>query len=400
MPVNSKLRERPRLLRTKIAKGLSAGEESPVDRTGGDRGAGLIRGFAVVTRGEALGHDMWIDGVFLQQVADSINASGAGVKSRYTHPDLSGDGLGKHLGRTKNALVDGDVVRADEHFAKSAHHTPDGDLAGYLMDRAEEDPASFGASISFAPDYAAEDQFISDHGGSAFQSPDPLNVNNYPHVRLKRLRAVDMVGDPAANPEGLFSVDGVIEEAETLADYVFGFSDERPQAGDLGIDPDRARGFIARFLDRHGLAIVPKQEKEHSTMSEQTKPTESKPDELQEAGKLAVESSAEANARPAERAKEGHQFLAAFGDRGGRWFAEGKSFAEAQSLYLGELRAENERLTREKDELKKQLAANRGEAAPVAYEADKLSDATVARLRNAVGSDSLARFAAGIQLRD
>ena len=44
------------------------------------------------------------------------------------------------------------------------------------------------------------------------------------------------------------------------------------------------------------------------------------------------------------RKDEGKRFLEAFGDRGGRWFAEGLSFEEAQTKFTAELRAENEEL--------------------------------------------------------
>ncbi|AMV16591.1 hypothetical protein [Planctomyces sp. SH-PL14] len=48
--------------------------------------AGLIEGVSLITEGEALGHEAWIDSVFAQQVADALNASEKGVKSRFTIP--------------------------------------------------------------------------------------------------------------------------------------------------------------------------------------------------------------------------------------------------------------------------------------------------------------------------
>ena len=41
---------------------------------------------------------------------------------------------------------------------------------------------------------------------------------------------------------------------------------------------------------------------------------------------------------------DGQRFLDSFGDRGGVWFAQGKSFAEATELFISELRTENEAL--------------------------------------------------------
>ena len=40
----------------------------------------------------------------------------------------------------------------------------------------------------------------------------------------------------------------------------------------------------------------------------------------------------------------GQQFLDEFGQRGGVWFAEGKTLTEARDLFIAELRAENAEL--------------------------------------------------------
>ena len=86
------------------------------------------------------------------------------------------------------------------------------------------------------------------------------------------------------------------------------------------------------------------------------------------------------------------KFLDAFGPKGGEWFAAGKSFVEAQAFHAQELRAENEAL-------KARLAAlDRGEKAPVTFQAEKRDDARAKRraeLKGKVG-DNLAAFAAEI----
>ncbi|HEX6983879.1 MAG TPA: hypothetical protein VF170_00820, partial [Planctomycetaceae bacterium] len=150
------------------------------------------------------------------------------------------------------------VVRADLHFSQTSHKTPEGDLAAYVMDLAEEDPDLFGASIVFRSDRAAERAFEAKHGGAgSFKSPDPLNAKNLPHARLAELRATDVVDEPAANPSGLFHASGIPADAEALLDYALGLKDARPAASSLGIDPDRLRAFTARFMDRHGLTLKP-----------------------------------------------------------------------------------------------------------------------------------------------
>ncbi|TWU12864.1 hypothetical protein CA54_16900 [Symmachiella macrocystis] len=64
-----------------------------------------------------------------------------------------------------------------------------------------------------------------------------------------------------------------------------------------------------------------------------------------------------------ELSTEGGRFLEAFGDRGGVWFAQGLSFDAAQAKYFGEMRAENEKLT------KRLAALDRGESTPAEFAA-------------------------------
>jgi len=114
----------------------------------------------------------------------------------------------------------------------------------------------------------------------------------------------------------------------------------------------------------------------------------------EEAGAKIVEPSAAPDgAGPAP----GQRFLDAFGDQGGVWFAQGRSFEEAQALCVADMRAENEKL-------KARLASvDRGEQDPVTFQADPASgspetDSKAARLRQNLG-ENLATFATGIKFR-
>jgi hypothetical protein len=415
------LRKRPKHSRTAVARGLPAmdnvadGEDDdaePVVRDGGDFGAGLISGVSVATRGEAEGHDFWLDGSFLDSLVNSINSdpAGKGLKSRFTHPSLSGDGMGSFLGRLKNASRDGDVVRGDLHLAESAHDTPDGNLAGYVMDLAEEDPAAFGMSIVFDHDEDDEDEYTIANGGNrgtgtkgeggalcdrdemmvGFKSQDERNVGNLMHARLKKLRAADVVDSPAANPDGLFlSRNTVAAEASQLASYALGLTESKPVSSQLDIHPDRLRGFLGRFLESNGLTIT----KKGASMSEPAKQPEVKTEQKTDPTP-APEALSREDALAAAR-QEAKRFADAFGAQGGAWFAEGKTFEECQVLQLAELRKQNTELA---ERLK---AVGGGQPAPVSFGgADpkaKESDPKFVALKNALGSDSLARFAAGMK---
>lgn len=389
------LEKAPSLYRSDVARGLAAGSE--VSKKGGRYGAGLIEGFAVITRGEALGHGLWIDREFIASVDAAMSGARSGVKSRFTHPDLSGDGLAKGLGRVYWRKSESeDIARGDLHLWESSRKSPDGDLGGYVLTRADEDPESFGASISFAFDVEATKAHFLANGGkikigeygeqiwdaSEFRSTDPLNVGKLPHARLAELRAVDIVDDPAANPDGLFHRDETLKSAESLLEYALGLSDRKPEIASFGIDPDRAGGFVRRFLNSRGLSLMKlKGLNEAGVLADDAPPkdqaanvedqeildeegaqdpvseTEPKTDEEKE-GDSASPPASENSALSAR--EECRRFVDAFGAaRGAEWFASGLSFDAALEKFAAELKAENEKL-------RKQLkAAASAESAPL-----------------------------------
>lgn len=348
-----------KLERTPATKAKPAGK---VDRTGGDYGAGFIPGVSLITQGEALGHDAWIDEVFNQQVAEALNASreGNGVKSRFAHPSLSGDGTGTVLGRLKNARVEGEQVLADLHLLKSAHDAPDGNLANYVMNLAEEDSTVFGLSIVFGHDEEAEDGFLNEHSeefeytdrrgdkqkGKRFRSPDARNGNNYYHVRLKELQAGDVVDDPAANPEGLFyRGQDLPAGADKVLAFALGLAEEKP-ASLFGVDSDRVKGFATRFLAAHGLEIKPK---EKTPMSTANPTAEGKPVD-----------------HKAELLSQMSVYTGSFGaEQGLAWFQEGKPLLDCWKETATKARTDLAEAQKEITTLKTQIAGLRGEASPL-----------------------------------
>jgi hypothetical protein len=256
-------------LRSSTAKGITA-TESPIDPKGGKFGAGLIRGASAIAAGEALGHGFWLDSELLDQVHAALN-SADGLKSRFTHPDLSADGMGKQLGRVYAGERAGDRVTVDLHLLESAHDAPDGDLAGYVLSLATEAPQDFGMSIVFSRDRAAEqafealhtvDQVFTDPDSGeqltrkVFRSPDPANTKHLRHARLQALHAVDVVDDPAANPDGLFHRGpAILKDAEALLSFGLGLTTEPPELVSLDVHPERAAAFLTRFLTSHGLEL-------------------------------------------------------------------------------------------------------------------------------------------------
>lgn len=128
-----------------------------------DREAKALLGYTVAQEGpfksEGRGE---FDRESLEMLVKLGNSKSGGLKSRFTHPDMSNDGLGKFLGRAKNLRMDAAVdarsgkrvsaVRADLHFSDTAFKTPSGDLATYVMDLADEDPDALSSSVVLQAD--------------------------------------------------------------------------------------------------------------------------------------------------------------------------------------------------------------------------------------------------------
>ncbi len=227
-----------------------------VDREAGV--AGALMGLSIAARGEAKGHGMFLDQTFLESLVAGSTAHD--LKARYTHPGISSDGLGTLLGRLKNFRLDddGDLVRADLFFVQSAHDTPNGDLADYVMRLADESPDLAGMSIVFERDIGAEDAFRGEHSDEEgkFTSPDSSNTKNYQHVRLAEFRGADLVDDPAAT-DGMFAADdGVLQEVEAAVDYALGRTTNKPEGAIFNIDPQRLRNYMEDYFARKNLAVV------------------------------------------------------------------------------------------------------------------------------------------------
>jgi hypothetical protein len=333
-------------------------ENVKVSDAGGRFAGGVLYGVSLISAGEALGHEMWIDDVAVGQVAELAANDEHGLKSRFTHPSMSTDGLGRHLGRIFGSEQDGSKVVGDLHFASSAHDTPDGDLADYVMQLATEDPQAAGLSIVFDRSLEMEHDFLLMHGAevtadgwldtSKFISPDEDNVENFPHVRVAALAAADIVDQPAANPDGLFDRQPEARNVDAFLAYALGVSTDRPDSTQFGVDPDRASQFISRWLETHSLSLTP---------------TKDDPDMTTDAPAADVVEQPTREDYKAESLK----FREAFGlENGTKWFDDDTSYDDALRLHCDALQATNKELQASNDELQKRLDdVTLGEADPI-----------------------------------
>jgi len=201
-----------------------------------DRAARVIFGANMMQLGD-INDDrpFTVDAKTLQQVQDLGQQSRNGLKARFTHPNMSSDGMGSHLGRWKNLRIDGDKIRGDLHIADAAFRSPQGDLASYVMDLAESDPESFGVSLATSLDQGD------------LQAWEDLDSDDKPErwpMRFSGIRAGDIVDEPAATRGGLFSLDADLRnlpaQATALLSTYFG---DAPESA--------VRARVMGFLDRY-----------------------------------------------------------------------------------------------------------------------------------------------------
>lgn len=218
---------------------------------GVDREKNVLRGYVVAQQGpfKSKGRGEF-DRKSLTMIRDMINAERLGLKSRFTHPDLSNDGLGKFLGRARNASIEAnpskgiDMVRADLHFDASAFDTPSGDLAGYVMRAADSDPEALSSSLVLSVDKKYR---LNDDGT---RQKDDQGEDLPPLWYPKALHASDIV-DTGDAVDGILSAeididrlpDAVVRRASEALDQLFSGQTRE-------VVETRVGAYLERYLNR------------------------------------------------------------------------------------------------------------------------------------------------------
>lgn len=213
-----------------------------------DRKAKIIYGASLMQEGDVNDDRDWtVDSETLANALDLMQQSNAGSKARYTHPNMSADGMGTFLGRWKNPRIDGDVLRADLHLAEAAFRSPQGDLGTYVMDLADEDPESFGLSLATRINNEAMKKVRLEK-----QAADE-NWKGRTPLRFRAVHAADVVDDPAATRGGFFSLSEIDNrnlpaQATVLLDSYF--SDAEPD-----VVTARINGFLTTYFKAKGKTM-------------------------------------------------------------------------------------------------------------------------------------------------
>ena len=164
-----------------------------------DEATGVLQKVIVAQAGKVKSYFEQIDATTLSQIEKLGNAKESGVKARFGHPNMCSSSFGTYIGRFKNFQVDGGKVYGDLHLDDVCKESPSGNLFGYILKMAKNNPDMFGASIAFIPAEPA------------------ISGDEYPATRVEELLATDLVDDPAAT-NSLFAVDSFSYQATQFLD--------------------------------------------------------------------------------------------------------------------------------------------------------------------------------------
>lgn len=213
-----------------------------------DRKNKIIFGANLMQEGDLNDDRDWtVDNGTLSNALQLMQQRNNGAKARFTHPNMSADGMGSYLGRWKNPRIDGGTLRADLHLADSAFKSPNGDLGSYVMDMAEEDPEAFGISLATRINHEEMEKLRLEK-----KSADE-NWKGRTPLRFRAVHAADVVDQPAATRGGFFSLTEVDNrslpaQATILLDSYF--SDAEPE-----VVTARINGFLATYFKSKGLQM-------------------------------------------------------------------------------------------------------------------------------------------------
>ena len=310
---------------------------------GPDRDEKVIRGCKIIQMGrvnDARPFD--VDKDTLASVVALGAQSNKGLKARFTHPNMSDDGMGKYLGRWRNFRIEGDAVYADLYIADAAFDTPHGDLGSYVLALAEDDPEAFGVSLATVLD--------------ASMSADQEDPEATIPLRFSKLYAADVVDEPAATRGGLFdaySAQDIPAQVTWILDHHFG--DSTPEE-----IMSRFAAFLAKYT--HGEFVMD-ETPELETVVDVTPSADEQAQDL--STEVTTADVVAESSQPAVDLAIGRNYVERFGDRGAVWFLEGKSLDECFALQATEMLAQLEQLKADKQDLQSRLdlaLANTGEA--------------------------------------
>ncbi len=174
---------------------------------------------------EAIGHGIMTDMQSIIMLAQLGNQNPKAIPTRFGHPGMSENAMGKRVGKSFNWRIAGDRLLSDIEMLSTARKSPvfTQDPIEYIIEMAANHPDEMGMSLVIDTDLV----WIMPDGSevSMFdledEEPPEGAINELPMMRPIALYYNDVVGEGALTPDGMFTAltaSGYSEAAFTLID--------------------------------------------------------------------------------------------------------------------------------------------------------------------------------------
>jgi len=164
-----------------------------------DKDSGKMFGVSLISVGEALGHELFVDDDSLDTILRAID--GEKIPAYITHRGaLFEDRLTREIGMFTNFRTEGDRLMADFE-AFDSFREDDARKYNRLFEMAEKMPERFGLSIVFS----ATQAWATPEGDVEIGGRPENALFDFPSIRVEEVSSADFVDTPAANQKGLFS---------------------------------------------------------------------------------------------------------------------------------------------------------------------------------------------------
>ena len=164
-----------------------------------DKESGKMFGVSLISVGEALGHELFVDDDSIDSILQSIE--GEKLPAYITHRGaLFEDRLTREIGMFTNFRTENERLMADFEAFES-FRDDDNRKFNRLFEMAEKMPERFGLSIVFS----ATQAWATPEGDIELGGRPEDALFDYPSIRVQEVSSADFVDTPAANQKGLFS---------------------------------------------------------------------------------------------------------------------------------------------------------------------------------------------------
>lgn len=164
-----------------------------------DKDSGKMFGVSLISVGEALGHELFVDDDSLDTILQAID--GEKIPAYITHRGaLFEDRLTREIGMFTNFRTEGERLMADFE-AFDSFREDDARKYNRLFEMAEKMPERFGLSIVFS----ATQAWATPEGDVEIGGRPENALFDFPSIRVEEVSSADFVDTPAANQKGLFS---------------------------------------------------------------------------------------------------------------------------------------------------------------------------------------------------